>query len=94
MRILQKVATIWCIDFVRSAEAGQYKMPLGIAREEDNEETNRIIVDSSNDNVASGGVCCFYGYRKLWNIVGCRCFGIGRGRCIGIFGYDGILRNR
>ncbi len=68
-------------------------MPLGIAREEDNEETNRIIVDSSNDDVASGGLCCFYGYRELWNIVGCRCFGIGRGRCIGICRHDSILWN-
>lgn len=84
MRILQKIATIWCIEFVRSAEAGQYKMPLGIAREEDNEETNRIIIDGSNDNVASGGLCCFYGYRELRDVIGCGRFGICRGGCSSI----------
>ncbi len=66
-------------------------MPSGIAREEDNEETNRIIVDGSNDDVAFGRLLCLYGYRKLRNIVGCCSIGVGRGRYIGIRRYDSIF---
>lgn len=57
-----------------------------MAREEDNEETNCIIADSSYDDVTSGRLLCFYRHRELRNLIGCSCFGdIG---CIGILGHD------